>query len=194
MLDAQHDPGPAGANQRAPEATAASALRIGGAEIRVGTASWTDRTMTARGVFYPDKVSTPEARLRYYASRFSMVEADVGFYAIPDRAMTERWVERTPADFVFDVKAHALMTGHATDIARLPGSIREAITSSGFTGSRRQGSADRGPRRGLATLSRRDGTAPRDEEARSGDAAVRAVDSPDQAHARNACSGSRAAR
>ena len=44
-----------------------------------------------------------------------MVEADMGFYAIPDRALTERWVERTPRDFVFNVKAHALMTGHATD-------------------------------------------------------------------------------
>ena len=48
-----------------------------------GTASWTDRTMTARGVFYPSNVSTPEARLRYYASVFPLVEADVGFYAIP---------------------------------------------------------------------------------------------------------------
>src|SRR5215212_1906513 len=107
MLDAQHDPGPTGANERVPEVSGAEPLRIDRAEVRVGTASWTDRTMTARGVFYPEKVSTPEARLRYYASRFSMVEADVGFYAIPDRVMTGRWVERTPAGFVFDVKAHA---------------------------------------------------------------------------------------
>ena len=83
--------------------------------------------MTARGVFYPDGVTTAEARLRYYASRFPLVEADVGFYAIPDRAMTERWIERTPDDFVFDVKAHALMTGHATEIARLPRVIRDAL-------------------------------------------------------------------
>ena len=124
MLDAQHDPGPTAAGERAPAESAERPLRVGGAEVRIGTASWTDRTMTARGVFYPDKVSTPEARLRYYASRFSMVEADVGFYAIPDRSMAERWVERTPTDFVFDVKAHALMTGHATEIARLPGTIR----------------------------------------------------------------------
>src|SRR5947207_2975507 len=109
-------------------------IRIRGAEVLVGTAGWTDRTLTARGVFYPEGVSTPEARLRYYASRFSMVEADVGFYAIPDRAMTERWVERTPADFVFDMKAHALMTGHATDIARLPRSIRDAIPASAELG------------------------------------------------------------
>src|SRR5262249_17976242 len=84
-------------------------------------------TMTARGVFYPSDVKTPEARLRYYASRFSMVEADAGFYAIPDRQTAERWVERTPDGFVFNIKAHALMTGHATEVARLPRSIRDVL-------------------------------------------------------------------
>jgi len=136
MLDKQHDPGHAGAGARLTRDVTADAIRMGRAEIRVGTASWTDRTMTARGVFYPEGVSTPEARLRYYASRFSLVEADAGFYAIPDRATTERWVERTPSDFVFDVKAHALMTGHATDVARLPRLIRDEIPSSATKGGR----------------------------------------------------------
>ena len=126
MIDQQHDPGPEAASKRAHEAPA-SPLRIGAAEVRVGTASWTDKTLTAKGVFYPNGVSTPEARLRYYSSRFPLVEADMGFYAIPDRAMTERWVKRTPDDFVFNVKAHALMTGHATDVARLPRIIRDEL-------------------------------------------------------------------
>src|SRR3954451_14323977 len=127
MLDQKHDPGPETARARLRRDLDAGPIRLNRAAVRVGTASWTDKTLTARGVFYPEGVSTPEARLRYYASQFPLVEADVGFYAIPDRAMTERWVERTPNDFVFDVKAHALMTGHATDIARLPRSIRDAI-------------------------------------------------------------------
>ena len=93
----------------------------------MGTAGWTDRTLTAAGVFYPPEAKTPETRLRYYATRFPMVEADMGFYAIPDAITTARWVERTPADFVFSVKAHALMTGHASEIARLPRSIREEL-------------------------------------------------------------------
>jgi len=97
------------------------------AEIRVGTAGWTDKTLAARGVFYPGDAKSPEARLRYYASLFPLVEADMGFYAIPDVRVTENWVERTPDDFVFNVKAHALMTGHATDVARLPRSIRDAL-------------------------------------------------------------------
>src|SRR5689334_17063707 len=126
MTDQSHDPGPVAAHGRAPDSSGI-ALRVRGAEVRVGTASWTDKTLTAKGVFYPNGVSTPEARLRYYASRFPLVEADVGFYAIPDRAMTERWVERTPDDFVFNVKAHALMTGHATEVARLPRLIRDEL-------------------------------------------------------------------
>ncbi len=122
-----HDPGPEAAARRAPADALGRALHVARATVRVGTAGWTDRTLTARGVFYPAGVSTPEARLRYYATRFGMVEADAGFYAIPDRATAERWVERTPPDFVFNVKAHALMTGHATDVARLPRAVRDLL-------------------------------------------------------------------
>ena len=136
MTDARHDPGPERARSRVESLRPVGRIEAEGAEVRIGTAGWTDRTLTAPGVFYPPTVKTPEDRLRYYASRFSMVEADMGFYAIPDRAVTERWVERTPDDFVFNVKAHALMTGHATEIARLPQPIRDEIPASAATGSR----------------------------------------------------------
>jgi hypothetical protein len=36
-------------------------------KIGVGTASWTDRTLIESG-WYPPEASTPEKRLRYYAS------------------------------------------------------------------------------------------------------------------------------
>lgn len=127
MTEPAHDPGIEAAVERAAAIESAPPVRRGIAEIRVGTAGWTDRTLTARGVFYPGDVKTPEARLRYYASRFSLVEADAGFYAIPDPLNSERWVERTPPNFTFNVKAHALMTGHATDVARLPQSVRELL-------------------------------------------------------------------
>lgn len=132
MTDRLHDPGPDAAGGRGDSVAADVAARPvvrRGAEIRVGTASWTDRTMTAPGVFYPKEAKSPEARLRYYASRFPLVEADMGFYAIPDRAVTANWVERTPDDFTFNLKAHALMTGHATDVARLPRMIRDQLPS-----------------------------------------------------------------
>jgi uncharacterized protein YecE (DUF72 family) len=129
MAESPHDPGTADAANRAANPRPAGPVRIHGCEIRVGTAGWTDRTLTARGVFYPGDATTPEARLRYYASRFPLVEADMGFYAIPDPVVTQRWVDRTPNDFVFDLKAHALMTGHATDVARLPRIIRDELPS-----------------------------------------------------------------
>src|SRR5439155_5053229 len=79
------------------------------------------------GVFYPTEVRTPEARLRYYASRFPLVEVDSTYYAIPRLQMATAWAERTPDEFTFNVKAHALMTGHATETSRLPADVRDAL-------------------------------------------------------------------
>src|SRR5206468_5020708 len=101
-----------------------------GHEIRVGTASWTDPTMTAAGVFYPEGASSAEERLRYYASRFTVVEVDATYYALPQEQMSQRWVERTPDGFVFDIKAHALMTGQPTEGTRLPEAIKEELPAS----------------------------------------------------------------
>lgn len=132
MIDALHDPGTAVAAARA----AALDERVeelrarSGARIRIGVASWTDPSMTARGVFYPDDVVKPEARLRFYASRFPLVEVDSTYYAIPARRMAELWAERTPAHFTFDVKAHALMTGQPSEVNRLPKELREALPDS----------------------------------------------------------------
>ncbi len=125
-----HDPGADVAGRRGEDVADAGSAPIhlrGGHQIRVGTASWTDPTMTAAGVFYPEGVSSAEERLRYYASRFSVVEVDATYYALPQEAMSRRWVERTPDGFVFDVKAHALMTGQPTETKRLPKPIREAL-------------------------------------------------------------------
>lgn len=98
-----------------------------GAKILIGIASWTDPSMTAAGVFYPDGVSSPEARLRYYAGRYPLVEVDATYYALPSRRTAHLWVERTPDGFVFDVKAHALMTGQPSEVSRLPRELREAL-------------------------------------------------------------------
>jgi uncharacterized protein YecE (DUF72 family) len=124
-----HDPGPDESAARG-EAQAASArhpFRLADATVRVGTASWTDPTMTAAGVFYPPDASTAEDRLRYYADQFPIVEVDATYYALPNRHMGEVWLERTPPDFVFDIKAHALMTGQPSEAKRLPKEIREEI-------------------------------------------------------------------
>ena len=131
MSDTTHDPGPDAASDRLDGVSpdiAASPLRIGdSATIRIGTASWTDPTMTAAGVFYPEGADSAEERLNYYASRFPVVEVDATYYALPVRRTAELWVERTPPDFVFDIKAHALMTGQPTETKRLPKDLRSAL-------------------------------------------------------------------
>ena len=125
-----HDPGPPAARIRADslslDGRALIETREGGS-ILVGIAAWTEPTLTAPGVFYPREARTAETRLRYYASRFPVVEVDSSYYALPTRQMAELWDERTPPDHVFNVKAHALMTGHPTEPARLPPFIREML-------------------------------------------------------------------
>jgi uncharacterized protein YecE (DUF72 family) len=125
----EHDPGTDAARARAEAAqpNAPPLVRLRGTPVHFGTASWTDPTLLAPGVFYPNGVTSAEARLRYYAQLFSMVEVDSSYYALPTPRMAELWVERTPDDFVFDVKAFGWMTGHATDAARLPKSLKEAL-------------------------------------------------------------------
>ena len=37
--------------------------------VLVGTSSWTDKTLIESGKFYPRTATTPEERLRFYASQ-----------------------------------------------------------------------------------------------------------------------------
>jgi uncharacterized protein YecE (DUF72 family) len=76
-------------------------------------------------LWYPKGVTSPEQRLRYYASKFDTVEVDSSFYGIPRREYAEGWARRTPADFVFHVKAYGMMTGHDVDVRSLPPEMRE---------------------------------------------------------------------
>src|SRR3989442_7383176 len=108
---------------------ARSPIKVANGEVRFGTASWTDPTMTVPGVFYPKGASSAEGPTRFYASQFPVVEVDATYYAMPNKRTAESWVERTPKDFVFDIKAHALMTGQPTEVARLPKAIREELGS-----------------------------------------------------------------
>ncbi|MGV9247120.1 DUF72 domain-containing protein [Streptomyces sp. NPDC003710] len=94
-------------------------------EILVGTCSWTDRALVASG-WYPPGRRDAEGRLRFYAERFPVVEADSSYYALPSARTSRLWVERTPDGFVFDVKAFSLLTGHPTRPAALPADLRPA--------------------------------------------------------------------
>ncbi len=76
--------------------------------ILVGTTSWTEKTLVESGRSYPPDVHSAEARLRYYATRFPVVEVDSAYYGLPSEQNASLWVERTPDGFVFDVKAFRL--------------------------------------------------------------------------------------
>ena len=99
--------------------------RVG--NVLFGTASWTDRTLLASRAFYPAVVRTPAQRLAYYARHFPVVEVDASYYALPSARNAQAWVDRTPADFVFGVKAFAALTQHPFEPMRLDKDINAAL-------------------------------------------------------------------
>jgi uncharacterized protein YecE (DUF72 family) len=74
-------------------------------------------------------VASAEERLRFYGTQFSLVEVDSSYYALPSRANAQRWAERTPPGFTFDVKAFAPLTRHPVEPARLPADLQGALPS-----------------------------------------------------------------
>jgi uncharacterized protein YecE (DUF72 family) len=95
-------------------------------ELLVGTASWTDRTLLQTG-WYPPEVKTAEQRLRYYASRFPLVEVDATYYSPPGERTVGYWRDRTPEGFTFNVKAFSLLTQHPTRPESLYKDLREKV-------------------------------------------------------------------
>ena len=91
--------------------------------IQVGTASGTDRTLLASG-WYPASADTPEKRLAYYARQFPIVEVDSTYYGPPNEQTTKLWAQRTPAGFVFNIKAFSLLTGHPTKVSAIYKDLR----------------------------------------------------------------------
>jgi uncharacterized protein YecE (DUF72 family) len=97
---------------------------------RVGICAWADPALIEAGTFYPRKSMSAEARLRHYASVFDVVEVNSSYYAIPDIRNTQRWVERTPAGFVFHVKAYSLLTGHHPRAETVPADLEVLLPRS----------------------------------------------------------------
>ena len=86
------------------------------ARIRVGTASWTDHEP-----FYPPEYNRSDRkayRISYYARFFSLVEVDSTFYSLQPARNFAMWADRTPDDFVFNVKAYGELTWHHRDDAK----------------------------------------------------------------------------
>lgn len=89
-------------------------------KIFIGTASWTDKTLVQDGNFYPKHATSAEARLRFYAQNFPIVEVDSTYYYPPTDNNVAAWVNRTPDNFTFHIKAYSLLTKHPTRPNSLP--------------------------------------------------------------------------
>ncbi|MEU3603905.1 DUF72 domain-containing protein [Streptomyces sp. NPDC035033] len=96
-------------------------------DVLVGVCSWTDRELLSSG-WYPEGHRGAEAALRYYTTRFPLVEVDATYYGLPSTRNSALWAERSPDGFRFDVKAFSLLTGHPTRPGALPADLRTAPT------------------------------------------------------------------
>jgi uncharacterized protein YecE (DUF72 family) len=95
--------------------------------VRVGICSWADPALIEAATFYPKKSMSAEARLRFYAGVFDVVEVNASYYAIPDVVTVRRWAQRTPPGFLFHVKAWSLMTGHHPRPQSLPAEVQAML-------------------------------------------------------------------
>ena len=68
--------------------------------LQLGTCGWDYPEWV--GPFYPSR-GAPD-KLRYYASRFPIVEVDSTFYRLPPPSVAASWVRRTPSRFRFAAK------------------------------------------------------------------------------------------
>jgi uncharacterized protein YecE (DUF72 family) len=76
--------------------------------ISIGCSGW-NYGHWRDGVFYPSRC--PAGRwLPFYAEHFDSVEVNATFYRLPRHDAVARWVEQTPADFVFAVKVSRYVT------------------------------------------------------------------------------------
>jgi uncharacterized protein YecE (DUF72 family) len=107
-------------------------------DYRIGLAAWTDKSMLEEGEFYPRKSMTAEERLWWYARFFDTVEVNSTFYALPSERNALLWAQRTPERFIFNVKAHALFTGHHVDARSLPESLEAMLPGTAKRNARGQ--------------------------------------------------------
>jgi uncharacterized protein YecE (DUF72 family) len=76
-------------------------------QVRIGCSGWMYDSW--RGRLYPDR--EPKRRwLELYARHFDTVEVNSTFYRLARREAVAGWVQRTPPDFLFSVKASRYLT------------------------------------------------------------------------------------
>jgi uncharacterized protein YecE (DUF72 family) len=87
--------------------------------IYIGVTGWGDHDS-----LYPGQLSSRD-KLKEYAGHFPTVEVDAAFYAIQPKRNAVKWVNETPENFQFIVKAYQGMTGHQR--GEIPFETRQAM-------------------------------------------------------------------
>src|ERR687886_273091 len=88
--------------------------------VHVGCSGWNYKDWRAR--VYPEGMP-PSRWLEHYATLFDTVEVNSTFYRLASRDAVARWIEQTPARFVFTLKASRYLT-HIKRLADLDQGVR----------------------------------------------------------------------
>ncbi len=75
--------------------------------VRIGCSGWQYKDW--RGRLYPEGLGQPRW-LQRYAEVFDTVEVNSTFYRLAKPEAVARWVEQTPPDFLFTIKASRYLT------------------------------------------------------------------------------------
>jgi uncharacterized protein YecE (DUF72 family) len=76
--------------------------------VRIGCSGWNYQSWRG-GEFYPEGVG-PARWLEHYSSVFDTVEVNSTFYRLASEKAVAHWIEQTPPDFVFALKASRYIT------------------------------------------------------------------------------------
>src|SRR4051794_33717953 len=88
--------------------------------ISIGTSGWNypGGRGSWNGVFYPARRPRGFDELAWYAEHFDTVEVNSTFYRMPEAAMSEAWLRRTPPSFTLSVKLFQKFTHPDLYLAR----------------------------------------------------------------------------
>jgi uncharacterized protein YecE (DUF72 family) len=102
------------------------------ANVLIGCSGWSYAHWEK--TFYPDKLPADE-HLQFYAQHFPTVEINYSYYQLPPRKTFELWRRRSPAKFVFAVKASRYLT-HMKKLKDPEGPLQRLLDHAGGLGSK----------------------------------------------------------
>ncbi|HNM16605.1 MAG TPA: DUF72 domain-containing protein [Nitrospira sp.] len=79
------------------------------ATVHIGLSGYSYKPWQGPTRFYPPTLKQAQF-LEYYSTRYRTVELDGVWFRLPTLPAVTKWIEQTPAHFVFSVKAHRTIT------------------------------------------------------------------------------------